>query len=140
MKIEQQLKDNAIAIMSLIIAIVALTYSGWREEQTEKNRNIRVAAFEILKNLGELQFLVNTIFYEQGHVSENRISAWGRISMIGDLAPLVPSPVPQTAQELLKVWTANQEKIEQDETSVDKITEAIDKTRTTVVKELYSLR
>ena len=31
-----QLKDNLVAIISLVIAIVALTYTTWREEVTEK--------------------------------------------------------------------------------------------------------
>ena len=44
-----QLRNNAVAIISLIVAITALSYTAWREERTEKNRTLRVAAFEALK-------------------------------------------------------------------------------------------
>ena len=63
--IRNQFKRHFIAIISLLIAIVALSYDTWRNEETEKNRNIRVAGFEVLKNLSELQFAVNNLTYEK---------------------------------------------------------------------------
>jgi hypothetical protein len=39
--IRSQLKDNFVAIVSLIVAIMALCYTTWREEATEKNRTLR---------------------------------------------------------------------------------------------------
>ena len=60
-----QLKINAVAIISLVVAVVGLGYSTYRNERTEYNRNVRVAAFETLKNLGELQILVEYAYFHK---------------------------------------------------------------------------
>lgn len=77
-----QLKQHAIALISLAIAIIALLYTGWREERTEKNRTIRVAAFEVLKNLGELQVVVNESFYQKEGAKMDPMLGWGHVALI----------------------------------------------------------
>ena len=54
-----QLKLNSVAIISLLTAISGFTYNTWQGHQNEVNQNMRIAAFEVLKNLGELQTVVN---------------------------------------------------------------------------------
>jgi hypothetical protein len=49
--LRQQLRSNAVALTSLLIALTSLGYNTWRNEHTEHNRNIRAAAFEILTKL-----------------------------------------------------------------------------------------
>ena len=44
----EQLRSNAVALISLTVALSSLGYNTWRNERTEHNRNIRAAAFEIL--------------------------------------------------------------------------------------------
>ena len=44
--IRQQLRANAVALISLVVALSSLGYNTWRNEQTEENRSIRVAGFE----------------------------------------------------------------------------------------------
>ena len=53
-----QIRDNAVALISLIIAITSLSYTGWRNETSEHQRSIRGAAFRVLEELGELQEVV----------------------------------------------------------------------------------
>jgi len=48
----QQVRSNAVALISLAVALTALSYNTWRNERTEHNRNIRVAAFEVLAQGG----------------------------------------------------------------------------------------
>jgi hypothetical protein len=134
-----QLKSNVVAIISLIVAITALGYNTWRNEHSEKNRNIRVAAFELLKELGELQIVVNNAVYVKSK-NENPLDGWEQIAMIGDLAELIPPPVPQTAKHLIEVWKEERPKVKSDETSADKISHEIDVTRQVVLKVLYGLR
>jgi hypothetical protein len=55
--IRQQLRANAVALISLVVALSSLGYNTWRNEQTEENRSVRIAAFEVLKHLGELQLV-----------------------------------------------------------------------------------
>lgn len=44
----EQLRNNLVALISLFIALSALGYNTWRNERTERNRNIRAAGFESL--------------------------------------------------------------------------------------------
>lgn len=58
----QQLRSNAVALISLAVALTALGYNTWRNERTEHNRNIRVAAFEVLTQLGKASLIAKTAF------------------------------------------------------------------------------
>ena len=75
----QQIRNNLVAIISLVVAISSLSYNTWRNELTEENYSIRVAGFETLKSLGELQIIV-----DYGHYEQN--PGWGRGLLISDLA------------------------------------------------------
>lgn len=133
-----QLKENIVAIISIIIALTAL-YDAWRNGNAEKNRNIRAASFEMIKNLGELQLAVNYRHYEPDNPTGNLIAAWGRVALIGDLSRLLPPPVPETTDHMLVVWKANASKIESDETATDQISQEIDHTRQAVLNILSTL-
>lgn len=135
----QQIRDNVVAIISLIVAISALGYTTWREEHTEKNRNIRAAAFEVLMHLGELQMVVNTKHYDPQNPSGNPLIGWGHIALIDDLSQILPAPAPKTADELVNVWKENWKQINENEDSADKISDSIDKTREVVLKILKEL-
>ena len=52
--LRQQLRDNAVALISLAVAISSLSYNTWRNERTEANRNVRTATFELLMRLADL--------------------------------------------------------------------------------------
>jgi len=54
-----QLRDNMVALISLVIALSALGYTTWRNELTERNRNIRDAGFELLSQIGSLQQMMS---------------------------------------------------------------------------------
>jgi hypothetical protein len=82
----EQVKSNLIAIISLAIALTALGYTTWREEVTEKNRTLRAAGFEVLKNLGELQLIVNYIRYDPENPQANPYLGWGYVAIIGDVS------------------------------------------------------
>lgn len=140
MKILQQLRDNTIAIISLFVAITALLYTAWREERTEQNRTIRVAAFEILKELGTLQATVNQNYYYTPLSQKNpAFLGWGQISFISDLSIAMPLPVPEAAQGLVDVWNQNWMNLHENKESADKVSEQIDVTRQAVLKVINQL-
>ena len=56
--IREQIRRNAVALISLFIAVTGLLYNTWRNEHSEYNRNQRFASFEVLIKLNELQELV----------------------------------------------------------------------------------
>lgn len=135
----EQVKNHFIAILSLLIAVVALTYSTWREEVTERNRNTRLASFEVLKNLGELQIIVNYAHYQPDNSMGNPILGWGHIALIGDMGQLLPPPVPEKTQALVKAWGENWENLKDQETT-EKISQDIDSSREAVLNVIKSLR
>ena len=135
-----QMKDHTLAIISLVIALIALSYNTWRDEATEKNRSYRTAAFEVLKNLGELQISVNYIHYNPKIPMANPFAAWGHIALISDLSHLLPPPVPEKIQQLVKIWKADFEKIPKDEEAVERVSQAIDESRQAVLKSISSLK
>lgn len=136
-EIIKQLRSNTVAIITLIMAATSLGYNTWRNERTESNRTTRVAAFDLLKNLGQLQVIVNESFYGK---STDPMMGWGYISLISDLAQILPSPIDQQVDQLVTIWKANWRELKTNEESVDKITEQIDKIRMVVREQLHSLR
>lgn len=134
-----QFKHNFVAILSLFVAIVALTYTAWREDTTEKNRNTRQAAFEVLKHLGELQLVINYGHYQPENSLGNPILGWGHIAIIGDMGDLLPAPIPEKTKALVAEWRQNWQKLS-DEASTDDITKEIDSCREVTVDAIHQLR
>lgn len=137
--IRQQLRANAVALVSLVVALSTLGYNTWRNEQTEANRNVRLAAFEVLKHLGELQLVVNFAYFAKDQQLGHPMTGWGRVALISDLSQVLPAPAPQRAKELHRVWQANWQGIGEDEASVDRITAEIDRTREAIREILRRL-
>jgi hypothetical protein len=138
--IAQQFKRNFVAILSLAVAVLALSYTTWRNERSEQNRNIRVASFEILKTLGELQLIVDYAHFRKNERLGDPTLGWGKALLIKDLAQLVPTPAPDDAERLLNTWRDHWEKIETDNESVQRISEDIYQARRDIVDILHHLR
>lgn len=135
-----QIKQHSIAIISLIIAIIALSYNTWRDEETEKNRNIRQAAFEVLKHLGELQVVINYGHFEPDNTMGNPVLGWGHLAIINDLSQLMPPPIPEKAEKLSQAWDANWQQIKTSSESTDKISNEIDQSRDAILNEIRHLK
>ncbi len=138
--IRQQLQANAVALISLVVALGSLGYNTWRNELTEENRSVRLAAFEVLKNLGELQVVVNFAFFAKNEQLSHPMSGWGRVALISDLSMVLPAPAPERAEQLRQVWQANWQQIADDEASVDRITAEIDQSREAIREIVRHLR
>src|ERR1044071_8681257 len=136
----QQVRSNAVALISLSVALTALGYNTWRNERTEHNRNIRVAAFEVLTQLGELQVVVNSAVYGKQGSRMDPMTGWGRVALITDLSQLLPSPAPHRAEELHRVWQANWQDLDDNEQSGERITTEIDQSREAIREILRGLR
>ncbi len=138
--IPNQIKNNFIALLSLAIAISALYYNTWRNEQTEKNRNTRTAAFEVLKELGDLQVVINYGHYQPNSMMGNSYLGWSHVARISDLSQLLPSPIPTQVKMLIDVWGNNWTKIKTNEEAVDKVSKEIDHSRESVLAVLRQLK
>ena len=110
MTLKKQLHNNAVALISLFIAVSSLAYNTWRNEKTEEQRNIRHAAFRVLENLGELQQVVDYRYYylpfnaDAQREGELRLRGFGSAAMIHDLMMLMPGPAPLASEALYGLW------------------------------------
>ncbi|HKJ18970.1 MAG TPA: hypothetical protein VJ984_16570 [Xanthomonadales bacterium] len=108
--IRKQIHDNAVALISLFIAVTGLAYNTWRNETSEEQRNIRHAAFTVLEDLGSMQEVADANYYflaqgkEVGNESELHLRGWGSVLMARDLMSLMPEPAPVTGEMLRQTW------------------------------------
>ena len=153
--IRAQIHRNAVALISLVIAVGSLGYNTWRNETTEEQRNIRHAAFRVLEGLGELQEVADYRYYylpfEETDEKEGqlRLRGFGSVAMIRDLMNLMPQPAPRVGQELHELWSTHvnflneinaKGKHMQRATQADReLAQAISDTREAVVMVLSSL-
>lgn len=138
--ISEQIRRNAVALISLIIALTSLGYNTWRNEQTEMNRNVRHAAFEMLVRLGELQQVADHLHYGKDLDRGNPITGWGYVAVIRDLSMVMPGPVQENSDTLFKTWEKHWEGLGDSPAAINAITTAIGTTRISVVSELEALQ
>lgn len=137
--ISEQIRRNAVALISLAIALASLGYNTWRNEQTEMNRNIRYAAFEMLVRLGELQQIADQLHYSKELQRGDPITGWGYVAVIRDLAMVMPEPVKQSADALFAAWEKDFAGLGERQVAIDEITKAIRDNRREVVSALAAL-
>ncbi len=139
--IRQQLRNNAVALISLAVAISSLGYNTWRNERTEHNRNVRTAAFEVLMRAGDLERVTFLAQYDRDRSGGSPRTGWTDVLAIRDLCALVPGAVPERSAELLKVWGENWEGLgKDDEIAVSRIDDAIGRVREAALAVLRTLR
>jgi hypothetical protein len=138
--IKQQIRTNLVAIISLITAVGGFTYNNWRDHQNEVNQNVRDAAFEILKDLGELQTIVNYAHYESNNPKGNPIEGWKHAVNIRDLSRLLPKDSMQKGVQLYLVWQQEWDNLSNNQISEQRISQHIDRARTQVLKSIDNLQ
>jgi len=135
----EQLRRNAVALISLVVAISSLSYNTWRNEATEENRNLRFAAFEILLKLGELQQVVFHVHYDKDLDKGNPRIGWAYVLTINDLAKVLPGDMQDSTAGLLQAWGENWENLADSTISLDIIMQALDAARSQTLVLLHSL-
>jgi hypothetical protein len=136
----RQLRDNLVAITSLVVAFSALGYNTWRNERTERNRNIRVAGIELLQEIGSLQQIIFYAHYAEGDARGDPRMGWADVLTIQDLATMMPPAVEREARELRAAWEANADSLLDDEGAFLEIDGAIEEFRQAALAELRALR
>ena len=139
--IRDQLRHNSVALISLFIALSSLGYNTWRNERTERNRNIRTATFEILTKLAEFERVVFLAHYDKDRDMGNPRIGWTYVIVIHDLSEVVPGAIEPKASELRAIWKDNWERLDaDDEAAVDRIEAGIEALRVASLATLRSLR
>ncbi|NND44236.1 MAG: hypothetical protein HKN58_02855 [Xanthomonadales bacterium] len=108
--IREQIHRNAVALISLVIAVGSLGYNTWRNETTEAQRNVRHAAFRVLESLGELQEIADYRYYyltnegDPAREGQLRVRGFGSAAMIRDLSMVMPEPAPAAGIAVHELW------------------------------------
>ena len=136
-----QLQRNAVALISLVVAITSLGYNTWRNEASEHNRNQRLVSIEVLRNLGELQQVTFRLHYDED--PDDTIiprAGWAIVLTINDLAMVLDAPLPETAENLRLVWDDNWAELGRgDDARVEAVIAALEAMRNEVHELLRSL-
>ena len=135
----KQIKTNLVALISLVTAIVGISYNSWRDHQNEINDNMRNAAFVVLSDLGELQTIVNYAHFEADNARGNPIDGWKHVIMIRDLSRLLQPEARKAGETLYVSWQSNWQNLEQDKRTESLISSQITSTRKAVLSTIDSL-
>jgi hypothetical protein len=135
----RQLRDNLVAITSLVVALSALGYNTWRNELTERNRNIRAAGIELLAEIGSLQQIIFYAHYAEGDSRGDPRMGWVDVLTIQDLAALMPEEVGDEAGRLRAVWEAKSGELIESEDAFRRIDGAIDGLRQATLASMRAL-
>jgi hypothetical protein len=117
----------------------ALGYNTYRNELTEDNRNIRFSGFTMLKELSELQLLIDYAHYDKDTIKGNPISGWGHLLYMKDMSHLVSSEVVVETEALIMVWESEWQTVRDDEASNQRVTAAINGLREMIRRTMESL-
>ena len=136
----EQLRRNAVALISLAVAIMSLGYNTWRNEASEHNRNQRWAAFEVLMTVGELQELVFYLHYDRDRERGNPRAGWALVLTTRDVTLLLEEPVQAAAQDLYRTWAEHWDGLGSDADSADAVLGAIESMRAATRASIERLR
>ena len=125
-RLREQLQRNAVALISLVVAISSLAYNTWRNEASEYNRNQRLISLEILRNVGELQQVVYHRHWDMDERDKgNPLTGWALVLTIRDLATVLDGDVPESGEALWRTWDADSPGLGDDREAYDRIIDAL---------------
>lgn len=101
-----QIRRNAVALISLAVALAGLGYNTWRNETTEDQRNTRYAAFRMVEELGALQQVANVATFGGQIDSDWFYVGWGKVNLIQDLSLVMPEDERPDTDTLYTSWKA----------------------------------
>ena len=130
---------QAMALFSVLFALVGFSYNVWRMEVTEHNSNVRDASFELLLQLAELEQIVYAAHYDGDPVRGSPRDGWVKVGLIVDLGGSCSQAVELSAVGLREVWARSWENVPGDRTGADAMAVAIEETRGEVRRVLVAL-
>ncbi len=139
-RLRDQLQRNAVALLSLVIAITSLGYNTWRNESSEYNRNQRAVSIEVLRNLGDLQQVVYFSHWDRTESDKgDPLVGWALVLTIRDLSQLLDGQASEAGTALWKTWDSDWQGLGADQGSYDRIIDALGHVRVTTNTLLRSL-
>ena len=135
-----QLRANAVALLSLAVALSSFSYTAWRTERSEANRTTRQGAFQLLVAIGQLQEVVYRAHYDHDADRGSPRSGWVYVQTINDFSAALSMSVPGCGRLLLESWRDHWEGLGVREEDAVTIDDALGACRAAVVGKLRTLR
>ncbi|AOT11057.1 hypothetical protein [Pseudoalteromonas luteoviolacea] len=140
MKMKQKLHLYQVSVIfSMVFALVGFSYNTWRLEASEYNNNVRLACFEILKELAALEQLLYIAHYDNDMQTASPRKGWVKVGLIKDFSYLTNQNVQTSSNSLHQTWSKKWESISSDSHSIEVIVKDIDKVRSDIKQLLTSL-
>jgi len=137
MKMEWFSKKINIPILILSMAILSLSFNAIQAQVSEENRTTRQAAFEMLKTLNHLQFIVDKEHYGKQN-KERYLDGWSDVMLINDLSIFTPITVQEDSKILFDLWSKDFQQLNKEH--INKyLSEAIKKTRQSLKTAIKAL-
>ena len=141
MMILNQLRNNAVAIISLVVALSGLGYNTWRNESSEANKNIRDAGLFMMQELTKLQEVVFYARYDQQDERGDIKTGWVHVLAIKDISYAMPEPVQESAFTLSQVWSDHSGGLAAEEAaSYEAVDDSIEKIKQQIILAINSLQ
>jgi len=140
MVIREQIRRNAVALISLVIAITSLGYNTWRNEESEYNRTHRLITLEVLMKLGDLQQLVWHHHYDKDYEDKGNLrTGWALVIVIRDISQILDGPLPASTGALHRTWNEYSDDLDTSADAKQVIINAIEVVRADALKLLQQL-
>jgi hypothetical protein len=140
MVIKEQIRRNAVALISLAIAITSLGYNTWRNEQSEFNRTHRLVTLEVLMKLGDLQQLVWHHHYDKDYEDKGNLrTGWAMVIVIRDISQILDDPLPENTSALHETWSDYSDNLDTSAEAKQAIINAIEIVRADALELLQQL-
>ncbi len=138
--VKEQIRRNAVALISLVVAITGLSYNTWRNEASEDNRTQRLISLEVLMKLGELQQLVWHHHYDKDIEEKGNLrTGWTLVLVIKDISQILDGPTPESTEVLYDTWNESSDELLNSTKAKDAIIDAINVVRADALALLQEL-
>ncbi|SFV57868.1 hypothetical protein MNB_SV-8-1005 [hydrothermal vent metagenome] len=131
---------QVIVMLSFVFGVLGFMYNNWRYEHNENNNNIRIASFQILKELSTLEQIIYANHYDHDSIKGSPRDGWVKVGLIGDLSLFISPECEEASKELTMLWKKSWNKIHTDDKITNRLIEKIDKVKSVtrnVLKILY---
>jgi hypothetical protein len=138
--IREQFRRNAVALISLAVAITGLSYNTWRNEASEENRTQRLVSVDVLMRLGDLQQLVWHHHYDKDIDDKGNLrTGWTLVLVIKDISQILDDPLPESTRTLWKTWDEYSDSLQSSKVAEEAIIDAINVVRADALALLEEL-
>lgn len=136
-----QLRNNAVAIISLVVALSGLGYNTWRNEASEANKNVRDAGLFMMQELTKLQEVVFYARYDQQDERGDVKTGWVHVLAVKDISYAMPQAVQASAADLSQVWSDHSNGLAAEESaSYQAVDESIEAIKQQIVLSIKALQ